>query len=133
VLIPSNALDSLRIEYRAKNVSDIENITRMEKTVSDVIASYRLTHAGLDPKKVGELNRRAELSTVRVTPEGERQSGFLQSFGISYVFILMLMIMILSSGQIARPQHGGGKKQPHRGGARLVLSATDLMFGKIIG
>ena len=133
VLIPADALTSLRIEYRAKNVSDIENISRMERTVSDVIASYRLTHAGLDPKKVGELNRRAELTTVRVTPEGERQSGFLESFGISYVFIIMLMIMILSSGQML--VRSMVEEKSNRIVEVLVSSCSpsDLMFGKIIG
>ena len=133
VLIPSTALDSLHVEYRARNVSDIENISRLESIVSGVITSYKLTHAGLDPVKVGELNRRADLRTVRVTPTGEKQSGFLESFGISYVFIIMLMIMILSSGQML--VRSMVEEKSNRIVEVLVssCSATDLMFGKIIG
>jgi ABC-2 type transport system permease protein len=133
LLIPPEAFDSLSIDYRSKNVSDIERAARMEQTLSDIIAGYKLSHAGLDPKKVRELNRRASLRTVRVSSEGEKESGFLESFGISYVFLIMLMIMVLGSGQML--VRSMVEEKSNRIVEILVSSCSpvDLMFGKIIG
>jgi ABC-2 type transport system permease protein len=133
LIIPPGALDSLRVDFRALNVSDIERAARLEKTLSDVIAGHKLAHAGLDPAQVRELNRRVSLSTVRVSREGEKETGFLESFGISYVLLIMLMIMVLGSGQMLV------RSMVEENSNRIVeilvssCSAIDLMFGKIIG
>jgi ABC-2 type transport system permease protein len=131
--IPTDAMESRRIEYRSKNVSDIEKSERFERAVSNIIIERRLTKAGLDSKMVAELNKRAELRTVRVTQAGEKESGFLESFGISYVLIILLMVMILSTGQIL--VRSMVEEKSNRIVEVLVSSCTpmDLMFGKIMG
>ncbi|MBI5645926.1 MAG: ABC transporter permease [Ignavibacteriae bacterium] len=133
ILIPRNALDSLDVEYRARNVADIENISGLERAISEVITSHKLVKAGLDPRRVRELNRHANLRTVRISTEGEKESGFLESFGISYVFLLMLLIMILGSGQML--VRSMVEEKSNRIVEVLVSSCSpmDLMFGKIIG
>ncbi len=133
LLVPPGALDSLNAEYRARNTADIENIMLMQQALSEVIASHKLENAGLDPARVRELNRKAELRTVRVSPEGEQESGFLESFGISYVFLIMLMILVLGSGQLL--VRSMVEEKSNRIVEVLVssCSATDLMFGKILG
>jgi ABC-2 type transport system permease protein len=133
MLIPSTVFDSLDFEYRSRNVADIENAVLLEQSVSDVVTSHRLAKAGLDPRKVRELNRHAVMRTVRVSEQGARESGFLEAFGMSYVFLIMLMIMILSSGQIL--VRSLVEEKSNRIVEVLVssCSAMDLMFGKIFG
>lgn len=133
LLIPPAALDSLRVEFRSLNVSDIERAVRVEQALSDVMTGHKLAHAGLDPAKVRELNRRASLTTVRVSREGETETGFLESFGISYVLLIMLMIMVLGSGQML--VRSMVEEKSNRIVEILVssCSAVDLMFGKIMG
>ncbi|MDX9758921.1 MAG: ABC transporter permease [Bacteroidota bacterium] len=133
VVIPREALDSNIVEYRSTNVSDIESITRIERKVSDIVSAYRIAHAGLDPAKVDVLTRATSMRTVRVTETGEEESGFLESFGLSYVFLIMLMIMILSSGQML--VRSLVEEKSNRIVEILVSSCSpmDLMFGKIIG
>ena len=133
IIIPSNVFDSLNAEYRAKNVSDIQTTEKIEKAISTIISEHKLAHAGLDPKLVKQLNKSTDLRTVRVTEKGEKESGFLESFGISYVFLIMMMIMILTSGQIL--VRSLVEEKSNRIVEVLVSSCspTDLMFGKIIG
>ncbi len=133
LFIPSTVLDDRKVEYRSKNVSDIEKTERFEKGISDIINERKLTQAGLDANKVRELTRRAELKTVRVTQEGEKESGFLESFGLSYVFIILLMVMILSTGQIL--VRSLVEEKSNRIVEILVSSCSpmDLMVGKILG
>jgi ABC-2 type transport system permease protein len=133
IVIPSDALDEHSIEYRSLNVSDIESISRLERRVSDIISEFKLSHAGLDPAHVDELTRGTNMRTVRVSEKGEEESGFLEAFGLSYVFLIMLMILILTSGQML--VRSLVEEKSNRIVEILVSSCSpmDLMFGKIIG
>jgi ABC-2 type transport system permease protein len=133
IIIPPNALDSHVVEYRSQNVSDIEATSLLQNSISEIISEFKLTHAGFDPARVGELTRSTDLRTVRVSEEGEEESGFLEAFGLSYVFLILLMIMILSSGQML--VRSMVEEKSNRIVEILVSSCSpmDLMFGKIIG
>ena len=133
IIIPPSTLDSHTVEYRSLNVSDIESITRIERRISDIISDFRIAHAGLDPAQVDQLTRGTDLRTVRVSEKGEEESGFLESFGLSYVFLIMLMIMILTSGQML--VRSMVEEKSNRIVEVLVSSCSpmDLMFGKIVG
>lgn len=133
LLLPADILDSRLFEYRSRNVSDIENAVKLEQTISELVIGYKLLHAGLNPGRVKELNRHVTLRTVRVSEEGAHESGFLEAFGLSYVFLIMLLIMILSSGQML--VRSVVEEKSNRIVEVLVssCSAMDLMFGKIFG
>lgn len=133
VIIPATALDSHAVEYRSLNVSDIESISRIERRISDIISEHKIAHAGFDPVQVDLLTRATDMRTVRVSEEGEKESGFLESFGLSYVFLIMLMIMILTSGQML--VRSLVEEKSNRIVEVLVSSCspTDLMLGKILG
>lgn len=133
LVIPPEALDSHAVEYRSLNVSDIESISRLERRVSDIISEFKIAHAGLDPAKVEELTQSTGMRTVRISEAGEEESGFLESFGLSYVFLIMLMIMILTSGQML--VRSLVEEKSNRIVEILISSCSpmDLMFGKILG
>ncbi|MDH7514881.1 MAG: ABC transporter permease [Bacteroidota bacterium] len=133
IIVPPAVFDSLSVEYRAKNTADIDAIVLMERTISDLVAARKLTQAGLDPMKVRELNRRTAMRTIRVSEEGEKESGFLESFGMSYVLLIILMMMVLGSGgMLVRSMV---EEKSNRIVEILVSSCSplDLMFGKIMG
>ena len=133
ILLPRGVLDSRSFEYRSRNVSDIERAVLLERAVTEIVVSHKLMQAGLDPGRVRDLNRGVSLRTVRVSEKGARESGFLEAFGMSYVFLIMLMIMILSSGQML--VRSVVEEKSNRIVEVLVssCSAMDLMFGKIFG
>jgi ABC-2 type transport system permease protein len=131
--IPVHALDSQIVHFRADNVSDIEGINMFRRHISNIISSHKMKDAGLDPHLVSSLKRETEIRTVRVTERGEKETGFLESFGLSYVFIILTMIMILSSGQML--VRSMVEEKSNRIVEVLVSSCSpmDLMFGKILG
>lgn len=133
IVIPADAADSHRVEYRSKNVSDIEGISMLERRISRIISEYKIAHAGLDPARVRDLNRSTDMRTVRISEKGEKESGFLESFGLSYVFLIFMLIMILSSGQML--VRSMVEEKSNRIVEILVSSCSpmDLMFGKIVG
>jgi ABC-2 type transport system permease protein len=133
IIIPSSAPDSHRVEYRSKNVSDIEGISMLERRISRIISEHKIAHAGLDPARVRDLSRSTDMRTVRVSEKGEKESGFLESFGLSYVFLIFMLIMILSSGQML--VRSMVEEKSNRIVEILVSSCSpmDLMFGKIVG
>jgi ABC-2 type transport system permease protein len=133
ILIPASAIDSHEVEYRSPNVSDIEGIRILERRISAIISEYRIEHAGLDPIRVRALSQSTEMRTVRISEKGEKESGFLESFGISYVFLIFMLIMILSSGQML--VRSLVEEKSNRIIEVLISSCSpvDLMLGKIIG
>jgi hypothetical protein len=52
----------------------------------------RLGDAGYDPERVGELTRRVDLATVRVTPEGGRAETGEAGFLLAYVMFFVSMV-----------------------------------------
>ncbi|MDT8325584.1 MAG: hypothetical protein RRA94_15830, partial [Bacteroidota bacterium] len=55
IIIPAAAADSHRIEYRSKNVSDIEGVIMLERRISRIISEHKIANAGLDPARVRDL------------------------------------------------------------------------------
>ncbi|MCB2206511.1 ABC transporter permease [bacterium] len=133
ILIPEDVTDSHSIEYRSMNVSDIEGIRRLERRISTIVSEYKIAHAGLDPDRVRELSESTDMRTVRISEKGEEESGFLESFGLSYVFLIFMLIMILSSGQML--VRSMVEEKSNRIVEVLISSCSpmDLMFGKIVG
>ena len=75
-----------------------------------------------------------DVRSIKVSGEGEeKDSGFFETFVTSYVFIMMLMSLVLTSGQLLIRSVVEEKSN------RLIeilmssCSANDLMVGKIIG
>ena len=133
LIIPPDVTDSLRIDYRARNVSNIRSMERIERSLSDLIIGTKLKNAGLTRALVTELNKRADLRSVRVSEAGGKESGFLESFGVSYFFLILMLILVLSSGQML--VRSLVEEKSNRIVEVLVSSCSpsDLMFGKIFG
>ena len=138
LFIPSDAFDSLQMEYRGVNVANIRELDRFEKILSQLISNYKLTREGMNPHKIESLIRDVWLRTVRVSEKGvveesEKGEGFLKQFGISYLFIIMMLIMILQSGQIL--VRSLLEEKSNRLVEVLVSSCSpiELMAGKILG
>jgi ABC-2 type transport system permease protein len=133
LLIPAQVFDSLAIEYRGQNVSNIRMLERLERSVSDLVVERKMATAGLDAQTVRTLSKRVEIRSVRVSAEGEKETGFLQSFGLSYVLLILLLMLALTSGQLL--VRSMVEEKSNRLVEVLVSSCDpmDLMFGKIIG
>lgn len=131
---PSNIIDSGKVEYRARNVGNIKIQERFSRAIEEIIIERRIIREGIDPAVIRKLTMDVNITPIKVSAEGEeKEAGFLEIFFSGYVVIMILVYLILTSGQMLVRSMVEEKSN------RLVevllssCSAQDLMIGKIVG
>jgi ABC-2 type transport system permease protein len=133
-LIPMNVMESGSVEYRAENVGNVRDQERFSKMLKDIIIERRLQQAGYNPSTIKKLITDIDIKTIKVSKQGvEKESGFLETFFTGYIFIMLLMFLVISSGQMLI--RSVVEEKSNRIIEVLVSSCTsmELMAGKIIG
>ena len=133
-ILPNDVLEKGKIEYRAENVGNIREQERFSKILEEIIIERRLQAGGYDASVIKKLMTDVEIKTIKISKEGtEKESGFMETFFTGYIFIMMLMFLVLSSGQMLI--RSVVEEKANRIVEVLVssCSARQLMSGKIIG
>lgn len=133
-VIPKDVLEKGKIEYRAENVGNARDQNRFSKILEDIIIERRLTSGGYDAATIKKLMTEVDIKTFKVSKQGdEKESGFMETFFTGYIFIMMLMFLVLSSGQMLI--RSVIEEKANRIVEVLVSSCSsqELMSGKIIG
>jgi ABC-2 type transport system permease protein len=130
--VPADALTSSKAEYYGRNVSNRFDLRLMETGVEEALIARRLSDAGLDPSRVKELTRRADLETIRLSESGARVDR-----GVTFIFATILMMMlymtVLMWGQALMT---GVIEEKSNRVVELAVSAMSpwsLLFGKLVG
>lgn len=134
IVIGKNVFRDGKCEYRGTNVSNIRDTERFSGTIKNAISEIVLTHKGIEPGILKEINKTINLKSIKITKEGEaKESGFLKTFFTSYIFIILLMMLILMTGQMLI--RSLVEEKSNRIIEILVSSCspTELMAGKILG
>jgi len=132
--IPASVFDSGKVEYRAKNVGNFRVQERFSRTIEEIIVEQRLTARGLNAKLVRQLMMNVNVRSIKVSEKGgEQESNFLETFFSSYVVLMMLMFLVMTSGQLLI--RSVVEEKQNRVIEVLLSSCTsrDLMAGKILG
>jgi ABC-2 type transport system permease protein len=133
-VIPANVMDSGKVEYRSENVGNVRDQERFSRIFEDIILERRAIAAGYDPLLIKKLTKEVDIKTIKVSKEGkEKESGFMDTFFTGYIFIMMLMFLVMTTGQMLI--RSVLEEKSNRIIEVLVssCSAKDLMAGKIIG
>ncbi len=134
LLIGNNVMQSDTVEYRAENVGNIRDNESLSNTLREVITEKKLIAEGMNPATVKKLSASVDFKTIKIGKGGaEEESGFGQIFFTAYLFIMMLMMLVLTSGQIL--VRSVIEEKTNRIIEILVssCSARDLMIGKVLG
>lgn len=132
--IPATVYDSGKVEYRAENVGNIRVSERFSRTIEEVIVEHRLTGQGLDPSLIRRLTASIDVKSIKVSEKGEeKESGFMETFFSAYIVIMMLMFLVLTSGQLLIRSVVEEKSNRVIEVLLSSCSARDLMVGKILG
>ncbi len=132
--IPATAYDSGKVEYRAENVGNIRVGERFARTIEEVIVEHRLKGQGLDPEIVRKLMKGIDVKSIKVSERGEeKESGFVQIFFSAYIAMMMLMFLVMTSGQLLIRSVVEEKSNRVIEVLLSSCSARDLMVGKILG
>lgn len=132
IFIPADILTGGAAEYAALNVSDFDEVKRLNEALNAVVIEKRLKKEGLDPAKVAQYTQRVGLKTIKVTERGE-QEDVGGTFVIAYVLVLILYMTLFFYGSII--MRGVIEEKSNRV-VEVVLSSLrpfELMAGKILG
>lgn len=133
ILGPVAATDSV-VEFRTKAVGDLQMGSRLEETLRGILAERKAIARGFDPAVIKELAVRLDLRMVKISKSGEREeAGFIKVFLSAYVFLMMLFLLIVTSGQLL--VRSILEEKSNRIVEVLVssVSSTELMAGKVLG
>jgi ABC-2 type transport system permease protein len=132
IFVPADILTGGTAEYAALNVSDFDEVKRINEALNAVVIEKRLKKEGLDPAKVAQYTQRVGLKTIKVTERGE-QEDVGGTFVIAYVLVLILYMTLFFYGSII--MRGVIEEKSNRV-VEVVLSSLrpfELMAGKILG
>lgn len=134
IIIRSSVMEDSLFEYRSGNVGNIRMIENIKSAVRDIVIEKRLRSQGLDPNIIKELTSPLEMRTIKLSKTGkEEESGFGQIFFTAYTFVMMMMFLVLTSGQLLIRSMLEEKSNRVVEVLMSSCSATQLMAGKIIG
>ena len=122
------------VQYRSTAVGDFFLIGRIEETLRTIIAEKRAASKGIGLDLLKELRVKLDLQTTKLSKSGEEEEGnFLTVFFSAYVFMMMLFMLILGSGQVL--VRSVIEEKSNRIVEVLVSSCspTELMAGKVLG
>ena len=133
IWIPRSVLQGDRVEYHARNTSNLFTQDALEDDLSWVVRRARLAEAGLDPERVGELTRPVRLDAQQVSEEGSRAAG-----GVGGMFFAISLFMILYTMMFAWGQQVMNSVLEEKGSRviEVLLSSIkpfELLMGKLVG
>jgi ABC-2 type transport system permease protein len=131
---PSAIFDSGKVEYRSENVSNIKIQERFSRTIEDVIVESRILKQGLDPSLIKKITADVNVTSIKVSEKGdEKTSGFLETFFSGYIVIMMLLFLVMTSGQLLIRSVVEEKTNRVIEVLLSSCSSQDLMAGKVLG
>jgi ABC-2 type transport system permease protein len=131
---PSAIFDSGQVEYRSENVSNIKVQERFTRTIEEVIVESRILKQGLDPSLIKKITADVNVKSIKISEKGdEKETGFLETFFSGYIVIMMLLFLVMTSGQLLIRSVVEEKTNRVIEVLLSSCSARDLMTGKILG
>ncbi len=131
---PPAAIDSGKIEYRSENVSNIKIQERFSRAIEEVVAENRITAQGLNPSLIKKIIMNVDVQSIKISEKGEeKSSGFLETFFSGYIAVMMLLFLVMTSGQLLIRSVVEEKSNRVIEVLLSSCSAQDLMVGKILG
>ncbi len=131
--ITEEGLEQRQLEYHGRSVSNVLTLESLERMISRLVRTDRLTAAGYDPDEVAELTRGIDLQTIRVSEEGsEADAGWGDLALAMGLFTLLYMAIIIYGNMV---MHGVLEEKSNRVVEVMVSSVTpfELMAGKLLG
>jgi ABC-2 type transport system permease protein len=126
------AIDSAYIEYRSSNTVYPEDFRKLELAFNEVRRELLISKFGItDGADI--ITRSVELIPIKINDTEEGKTGFLMVFISSIVFILLLTMMIIYSGQLLVRSMLEEKSNKLIDILISSCSPEELLTGKILG
>jgi len=134
VLIQKFSPDSISVEYRSKSVGNFKDVQRVEDAIEEVRIDLSLSKLGVNPDLLKSSLKKINISEITIK-EGSKahKADFITEFLSSIIFIMLLLMMIIYSGQML--VRSLVEEKSNRLIEILVSSCSpeELLAGKILG
>jgi ABC-2 type transport system permease protein len=99
LLILKGGSDNVNLEFRSKGSGNFADISKFEELFNKVKNKLQLEKAGVDTSIISSVSRFASINPIKIEESGkESKADFLTLFFSAFVFIMLLMMMVLSTG-----------------------------------
>ncbi|UCC40955.1 MAG: ABC transporter permease [Candidatus Aminicenantes bacterium] len=135
LIIPEDVVESRKVRYSAKNVSDFEEQESFSRTLSWIVTNYRLKNKGLPADEIRKEMDQGKVSLVshQVTEKGEIKKSGISSYILTYILTYVMFLMMMIYGQILMRSVIEEKSQRITESIVSAIKPLELMFGKIVG
>ncbi len=134
LVIGRSIMTDTTAEYHSENTGNIRLNEQLTRAVRDLVVERKLHAQGIDPSLVRQLTRPLDLRMFKLSKSGrEEESGFERAFFTSYGFMMMMFILVITSGQLLVRSMLEEKANRVVEVLMSSSSAQDLMAGKILG
>ena len=134
VIIDKKSDNNFEIKFYGENIGSFENPSRFKNTLNEIIFAQNLKNENLPYKKIESLKPKIEFTNYKINEKGDStKSDFLTTFFTSYVFIILFMILTLSTGQMLIRSVVEEKSNKLIEVLLSSCSSKDLLVGKILG
>ncbi|MBA2339725.1 MAG: ABC transporter permease [Pyrinomonadaceae bacterium] len=97
IVLPQDVLENGKVEYYARNTSDVFAAERMRNRITSAVIEQRMSDAQIDQGRLAQLQRRVELDAIKVGGEGEQRDAG-GSFWLAYAVGGLIYVMVLLYG-----------------------------------
>ena len=134
LLIKNGGTDSVGLEYRSKTVGNFTDVQKIEDAFNNVRIERKLNAENADPALMQYISNKVQVKPIKVEESGKESSAdFLSTFFSSFIFVLLLFMMIIYSGQMLV------RSLVEEKSSRLIeilissCRPEELLAGKIVG
>jgi ABC-2 type transport system permease protein len=134
LLILNGGTDSLEVEYRSEKLGGFKDVRRFEQKINKIRIQSELNARGIDPASVDFIQSGVNIEQIKIEKSGkEGKQNFLVVFFSAFIFIMLLMMMVIYSGQLL--VRSLIEEKSNRLIEILISSCTSeqLLAGKILG
>jgi ABC-2 type transport system permease protein len=135
LIIPEDVVQSKKVRFSARNVSDFEETESFSRTLSWIVTNFRLENKGFPADEIRkEMNEgKVELVSHQVTEKGEIEKSGVAAYVLTYILTYVMFLMMMIYGQILMRSVIEEKSQRITESIVSAIKPLELMFGKIVG
>jgi ABC-2 type transport system permease protein len=134
VLVLTDAtLASGKLAYYGGNVGGLEAMSKLQRTLSRALATWRLGKSGVDPQLVARATAPADLRTIKVEDGKLAGQSGEQSFMLAYAMGFILYIAVLIYGQQTMTSVVEEKNSRIMEVLASSLTPFQMLLGKVLG
>ena len=134
VLVLTDAtLASGKLAYYGGNVGGLEAMGKLQRTLSQALAAWRLGKSGIDPALVKQAIAPADLQTIKVEDGKLAGQSGEQSFMLAYAMGFILYIAVLIYGQQTMTSVVEEKNSRIMEVLASSLTPFQMLLGKVLG